>query len=87
MKFTKETKARVQGDAILFELETAGITRPFEISGDVLRRRFGAKDDSAPELLQAFEGAAQAVRDVAHRAQWVPSEERIELGAGDFEER
>lgn len=87
MKFTKETKAHVQGDAIIFELETAGVTRQFEISGDVLRRRFGAKDESAPELLQAFEGAAQALREVAHRAQWVPFEQRIELGAGDFEER
>ena len=70
MKFTKATNAKAQGDAIVFEMETAGVTRQFEISGDVLRRRFGAADDTAPEL--------------AHRTQWVPTDGPIAVGEGDF---
>lgn len=55
MKFTKSTGAKAQGDAIVFSLDVNGVTRQFEISGDVLRRRFGARDGSAAELLHAFE--------------------------------
>ncbi|WP_447989051.1 DUF1488 family protein [Achromobacter spanius] len=84
MKFTKATDAHAQGDAIIFQMETAGVTRQFEISGDVLRRRFGASDDSATELLCAFESAAEALQDAAHRAQWVPADGPIMLGEGDF---
>ncbi|MNX43740.1 hypothetical protein D3C86_742010 [compost metagenome] len=46
MKFTKASGARTQGDAIVFNMETTGVTRQFEISGDVLRQRFGASDDT-----------------------------------------
>ncbi|KCV24402.1 MULTISPECIES: DUF1488 family protein [Bordetella] len=86
-KFTKQTDARVQEDSIVFRMETAGVWRDFEISGDVLRRRFDARDGSPSELLRAFERAAGPLRELAHRAQWVPSDGRIEIGAGDFEER
>ncbi|WP_223576342.1 DUF1488 family protein [Achromobacter mucicolens] len=84
MKFTKATNAKAQGDAIVFEMETAGVTRQFEISGDVLRRRFGAADDTAPELLRAFERSEDALRDLAHRTQWVPTDGPIAVGEGDF---
>lgn len=84
MKFTKATNAKVQGDAIVFEMETSGVTRQFEISGDVLRGRFGAEDDSAPALLHAFERSADALREVAHQTQWNPTDGPILLGEGDF---
>ncbi|AYD64830.1 DUF1488 family protein [Achromobacter sp. LC458] len=84
MKFTKATGAHTQGDAVLFNMETAGVTRQFEISGDVLRRRFGAADDTATELLHAFENAAQALQDAAQRAKGVPADGPIQLGEGDF---
>ncbi|WP_313622813.1 DUF1488 family protein [Achromobacter sp.] len=84
MKFTKATNAKAQGDAIVFEMETSGVTRQFEISGDVLRERFGAADDTAPELLRAFESGADALRQLAHRTQWNPTDGPIQLGEGDF---
>ncbi|MNQ64056.1 hypothetical protein D3C85_784600 [compost metagenome] len=46
MKFTKASGARAQGDAIVFNMETAGVTRQLEISGDVLRQCLGASDDT-----------------------------------------
>ncbi|MCZ8389478.1 DUF1488 family protein [Achromobacter xylosoxidans] len=85
MKFTKSTGAKAQGDAIVFSLDVNGVTRQFEISGDVLRRRFGARDDSAAELLHAFENGADAVRDAAGQARSIPAEGVIPLGAGDFD--
>ncbi|HCW20989.1 MULTISPECIES: DUF1488 family protein [Achromobacter] len=85
MKFTKATQAQARGDAVVFQLETAGVTRQFEISGDVLRRRFGAANDTGAELLRAFESGAQAIQEAVHRAQWVPADGAIQLGAGDFE--
>lgn len=85
MKFTKATHAKAQDDAIVFEMETSGVTRQFEISGDVLRQRFGAADDTAPELLRAFESAADALRELAHRTQWVPTDGPIQVGEGDFD--
>lgn len=84
MKFTKATEAKAQGDAIEFNMELNGVMRQFEISGDVLRRRFGAADDTAAELLKAFEAGAQAVREAAQRLRSVPAEGPIPLGAGDF---
>ncbi|MVW73211.1 MULTISPECIES: DUF1488 family protein [unclassified Bordetella] len=84
MKFTKATEAKTQGDAIVFNMELNGVVRQFEISGDVLRRRFGAADDTAVELLKAFESGADSVRDAAQRVRSVPAEGSIQLGAGDF---
>lgn len=84
MKFTKATDADVQGDVIVFHMETAGVTRQFEISGDVLRQRFGAADDTPNELLRAFESAADALQNAADRAHGVPADGPIMLGAGDF---
>lgn len=86
MKFTKATGAKVQGDAVVFEIEISGVVRQFEISGDVLRRNFGAADDTAVELLQAFERGADAVRDATRRVRSTPTEGRVLLGAGDFDE-
>lgn len=85
MKFTKSTDASVQGDAIVFNMEISGVVRSFEISGDVLRQHFGAADDTAPELLRAFERGAGAVQDAARRLRSVPTEGTIQLGEGDFE--
>lgn len=84
--FAKETHAQVRGDVVVFSLETGGVVRPFEISGDVLRERFGAADGTGAELLRAFERAGDPIRALAKRAQWVPAEGLIELGTGDFEE-
>lgn len=84
MKFTKLTGAKVQEDAVLFNLEISGVTRQFEISGDVLRRRFGAADASGTELLRAFEDGANAIKEAAHRARSIPTEDRIQLGEGEF---
>ncbi|HYG44182.1 MAG TPA: DUF1488 family protein [Bordetella sp.] len=83
--FAKATNARAQGDDVVFELETAGVTRPFEISGDALRRYFGAADGSGSELLRAFENAREKIQEVAKKVQWVPSDGPIKLGAGDFD--
>lgn len=86
MKFTKTTDATTQGDAVLFNMEHAGVPRQFEISGDVLRRRFGAADDTGTELLRAFEAGADAVKEAACRVRSVPAEGPIPLGAGDFDQ-
>ena len=83
--FAKATNARAQGDDVVFELETDGVTRPFEISGDALRRYFGAADGSGSELLRAFENAREKIQEVAKKVQWVPSDGPIKLGAGDFD--
>lgn len=85
MKFTKATGAKAQGDAVTFNMEISGVTRQFEISGDVLRRKFGALDDNAVELLQAFERGADAIREATHRVRSTPTDGRVLLGAGDFE--
>ena len=85
MKFTKSTGAKVQGDAVTFSLDISGVTRQFEISGDVLRRHFGAADESAVELLRAFEGGEEALRRAAFLARSVPTEDRTQLGSGDFD--
>jgi len=84
MKFTKSTGAKVQEDAVLFSMEISGVTRQFEISGDVLRRRFGAADERATELLRAFEDGEGDIKEAAHRARSIPTEDRIQLGEGDF---
>ncbi|MBV7484945.1 DUF1488 family protein [Bordetella sp. BOR01] len=84
--FAKTTHARAQGDDVFFELETDGVTRPFEISGDALRRYFGAADDSGSELLRAFEQAREKIQALAKKAQWVPSDGPIKLGTGDFDD-
>ncbi|MFJ1299180.1 DUF1488 family protein [Pseudomonadota bacterium AL_CKDN230030165-1A_HGKHYDSX7] len=86
-KFTKDTHAHVEEDNVVFRLETAGVEREFEISGDVLRGHFGAEDGSAAALLRAFEAGADELRAAGKRTQWVPADGRIELGAGDFEAR
>ena len=85
MKFTKSTEAKAQGDAVVFVMELSGVHRQFEISGDVLRRRFGARDDTAVELLHAFEQGAEAIREAAREARSVPADGPIMLGAGDFQ--
>ncbi|WP_144639508.1 DUF1488 family protein [Bordetella genomosp. 13] len=86
-QFAEETGAQVRGDDVMFSLETGGVVRPFEISGDVLRERFGAADGTGSELLRAFERAREPIRELAKRTQWVPAEGVIELGTGDFEEK
>jgi len=83
--FASETGAQVQGDDVVFTLTTAGVARPFEISGDALRRFFGAADGTGSELLRAFEHAREPILAAAKRAQWVPADGTIKLGAGDFE--
>jgi len=84
--FAKATRAQAQGDDVIFELETGGVTRQFEISGDALRRYFGAADGTGSELLRAFENAQEKIQALAKKAQWVPSDGRIKLGAGDFDD-
>jgi hypothetical protein len=86
MKFTKSTQAKAQGDAIVFNMELNGVVREFEISGDVLRRRFGADGDTAVDLLNAFESGADAIQEAAQRLRSVPAEGAIQLGAGEFSE-
>lgn len=86
MKFTKATQAKSHGDAIQFNMDIAGVPRQFEISGDVLRERFGAVDDTPAALLHAFEDGAEALIEAARRARSIPSEGVIPLGEGDFEQ-
>lgn len=83
--FATQTGAQVRGDDVVFSLETGGVVRPFEISGDALRERFGAADGSGSELLKAFERARDSIQELAKKAQWVPAEGVIELGTGDFD--
>lgn len=85
--FAKATNARVQGDDVVFELETDGVTRLFEISGDALRRYFGATNGTGSELLRAFDTAEERIRALAKKTQWVPADGTIKLGAGDFDDR
>ncbi len=82
--FAARTGAQVQGDDVVFELETNGVRRQFEISGDALRRFFGAADGTGAELLHAFERAQPQLEALAKRTQWVPSDGPIKIGAGDF---
>ena len=88
--FAKETQAQVQEDAVVFVMETGGVPRRFEISGDVLRHYFGAGENAdestGSELLRAFETARDPLVALAKKAQWVPSEGVITLGEGDFSE-
>jgi len=84
--FAKATHAQAQGDDVVFELETGGVIRQFEISGDALRRYFGAADDTGSELLRAFENARAEIQALAKKTQWVPSDGRIKLGTGDFDD-
>ncbi len=84
--FAKATQAQARGDEIAFVLETGGVPRQFEISGDVLRQHFGAADDTGSELLKAFEQARPRIEALAKKAQWVPSDGIITLGEGDFGE-
>ncbi|MDQ8034585.1 MAG: DUF1488 family protein [Bordetella sp.] len=86
-KFTKDTGAHVRDDTIVFQMETGGVVRDFEISGAVLREHFGAGDDTPAALLAAFERGADELREIGKRSQWVPADGPIELGAGDFEAR
>jgi len=83
--FANETGAQVQGDDVVFTLVTGGVARPFEISGDALRRCFGAADGTGSELLRAFERARDPIHAAAKRAQWVPADGTVKLGAGDFD--
>lgn len=82
--FAKQTQAHVREDDVVFTLETGGVPRQFEISGDVLRQRYGAADSSGSELLKAFETARADIEDVAKQAKWVPTDGPIDLGEGDF---
>ncbi|GAB1576678.1 DUF1488 family protein [Bordetella petrii] len=84
--FAKATHAQARGDDIVFELETGGVTRQFEISGDALRRYFGAADGTGAELLRAFENGQEKIQALAKKTQWVPSDGVIKLGAGDFDD-
>ena len=85
--FARQTNAKVQQDAIVFELETGGVVRKFEISGDALRRHFGAADGTATELLRAFEQGSETIKAAGKKTQWVPAEGVIALGAGDFDSK
>ncbi|MEI2416474.1 DUF1488 family protein [Orrella sp. JC864] len=84
--FAKATNAQANGDDVTFMLETGGVKRQFEISGDALRRHFGAADGTGSELLRAFEQARGQIEALGKKAQWVPSEGVIKLGEGDFGE-
>ena len=84
--FAQLTHASVRDGDVVFQLETGGVPRQFEISSDVLQRHFGAVDGSGSELLKAFERARPEIEALAKKAQWVPSEQPIELGTGDFTE-
>ena len=75
--FARQTNAKVQQDAIVFELETGGVVRKFEISGD----------GTATELLRAFEQGSETIKAVGKKTQWVPAEGVIALGAGDFDSK
>ncbi len=84
--FAQMTHASVRDGDVAFSLETAGVSRQFEISSDVLQRHFGATDATGSELLKAFERARPEIEALAKKTQWVPSEHPIELGTGDFTE-
>jgi len=82
--FSKETRAHVEQDDVIFVLEIGGTERQFEISGDALRRFFGARDGSGSELLRAFEHGGQAIRAAAQAAR-TPAQGATPLGSGDFD--
>jgi len=82
--FSKETRAHVEGDDVIFVLETGGQERTFEISGDALRRFFGARDGSGSELLRAFEQGRAGIRAAAENAR-TPAQGATPLGSGDFD--
>lgn len=85
--FAKETQARVQGDDVVFVLETGGVRREFEISGDALRRHFGAGESTGSDLLRAFESAREQILALGKKMQWVPADGTVKLGEGDFGEQ
>jgi len=83
-EFSKACKAHVEGDDVVFVLETGGKAREFEVSGDALRRFFGARDGSGAELMRAFEQGGDAIRATALGA-GTPAQGRTALGSGDFD--
>jgi len=84
--FAQMTQASVRDGDVVFSLKTGGVSRQFEISSEVLQDHFGATDASGSELLRAFERARPEIEALAKKTQWVPSEQPIELGTGDFTE-
>lgn len=83
--FASATGAHVKGDDIVFSLSLGGETRRFEISGEALRERFGAEDDSGSALLRAFERGQGQIRAAAEAARNTPTDGVTELGSGDFD--
>lgn len=84
--FAKAVQAKVQGDDIVFVLEQEGIQTNFEISGDALRRHFGAAPDSTgSDLLEAFERGSSQIEAAARKSFNAPNDGVIELGSGDFD--
>ena len=85
-EFAQQTHATVRDDVVVFDMETGGVMRSFELSGDVLQEHFGAEDRSGSALLHAFERARAEIEAVVQKAKWNPTEGPIELGTGDFSE-
>jgi len=85
--FAKAVKAKVQGDDVVFVLERKGVKANFEISGDALRRHFGAvPDGTGSDLLEAFERGSSQIEAVARKCFNAPNDGVIELGSGDFDD-
>jgi len=83
--FAKAAQAKVRNDDVMFTLQHQGVQAEFEISGDALRRHFGARDGTGSELLEAFERGRQEITDAAIKAFNAPNDGVIELGSGDFD--
>ena len=85
-EFAKLTDAKYHEGYVRFTWGDGEDKRTYEISEEALLQAFGAEDDEANHLLDAFERGRERIIKAAEEAFHGPNEGIIELGSGDFEE-
>lgn len=83
-EFAKTTQAKYHEGYIRFVWKNKDENRIFEISAEALKQTFGAQDDTASQLLDAFERGREQIASAVEQTLNAPTDGVTELGSGDF---
>jgi len=84
-ELAKEVRPAVLDGAVRFTARFEGRkSQEFEISADVLREHFGARDASPDALLAAFHRGREEILAAAGETARLPTSGIVQLGTGDF---
>lgn len=83
-EFAKSTEAKYHDGYIRFIWKNKEESRVYEISAEALKLSFGARGDTASELLDAFERGREQITHAVEQTLNTPTDGVTELGSGDF---